>query len=171
MAEPKEGYNSGITRVVSSGAIDSDGNYVVGGATLVEVGIPNQRHNRYLTLADGDTWPGDETYKVTWTQAENVRRYRVRLESATADSTVNIVEDAANEAQAEVWLAAASSSASADVEYWRAHNALLSTATTNKDDGWSEWKELSKDSNDLSLSNLYFLGDTNEAYAIWVEAE
>ena len=32
MAEPKEGYNSGIQRVVSSGAIDSDGNYVVGGA-------------------------------------------------------------------------------------------------------------------------------------------
>ena len=35
MADPKEGYNSGITRVVSSGAIDSSGNYVTGGATPV----------------------------------------------------------------------------------------------------------------------------------------
>ena len=35
MAEPKEGYNSGITRVVSSGAIDSSGNYVTGGAASV----------------------------------------------------------------------------------------------------------------------------------------
>ena len=141
------------------------------GNSIVDVEWVNRRHNRYLTLADGDTWPGDETYKGTFTQDENVRRYRVRSESATADSILKITEDAVNEAQAEVWLADASSSASADVMYWRAHNALLSTATTNKDNGWSEWKELSKDPNDLSLSNLYFLGDTNEAYAIWVEAE
>ena len=135
------------------------------------MGIVNQRHNRYLTLADGDTWPGDETYKVTWTQAENVRRYRVRFESATADSILKVVEDAANEAQAEAWLTDATTSATADVEYIRLLNAGLTTATTNKDSGWSEWQELSKNQADLSLSNLYFLGDTNEAYAIWVEAE
>jgi len=141
------------------------------GDVIPDIEWVNQRHNRYLTLADGDTWPDDETYKVTFTQIENVRRYRVRLESATADSIVKVVEDATNEVQAEAWLTDASSSATTDVEYWRAHNALLTTATTNKDTGWSDWQELSKDPRDSSLSNLYFLGDTNEAYAIWVEAE
>ena len=138
---------------------------------VTDVGIPTQRHNRYLTLADGDTWPGNETYKVTWTQAENVRRYRVRFSSATADTpTLKIVEDGANEAQAEAWLATATTSATADVEY-------IVIATSNKTApadtglGWSEWQELSKDPDDLSLTNLYFLGDTNEAYSIWVEAE
>ena len=163
MAEPKEGYNSGVNRS-AQGFTGSNGDFY-------EIEQVNQRHNRYLTLADGDTWPGDETYKVTFTQEENVRRYRVRTESATADSILKITEDGVNEAQAEAWLTDASSSASADVMYWRAHNALLTTAATNRDEGWSEWKELSKDPNDLSLSNLYFLGDTNEAYAIWVESE
>ena len=161
-----------IHNPVTPVGVDANGDSAANsGVFVAEVGIPNQRHNRYLTLADGDTWPGDETYKVTFTQAENVRRYRVRFESATADTILKVVEDAVNEAQAEAWLTDASSSASADVEYIRLLNAGLSTATTNKDDGWSEWQELSKDPTDLSLQNLYFLGDTNEAYAIWVEAE
>lgn len=51
MAEPKEGYNSGIYRVVSSGAIDSDGNYVVGGAANVADGFKPSSYNPDLTMS------------------------------------------------------------------------------------------------------------------------
>ena len=50
MVEPKEGYNSGISRVVSSGAIDSDGNYVVGGAVPVADGFKPSSYDVNLTM-------------------------------------------------------------------------------------------------------------------------
>jgi len=59
MAEPKEGYNSGIQRVVSSGAIDSDGNYVAGEAAPVD--IATQIGGEEST--DSSVWNVDKVYQ------------------------------------------------------------------------------------------------------------
>ena len=53
MAEPKEGYNSGIYRVVSSGAIDSSGNYVAGGTTHVADGFKPSSYDVDITIVAG----------------------------------------------------------------------------------------------------------------------
>jgi len=131
---------------------------------------PSQRHNRYLDLgATASTWPGDDTFSVTWTQAENVRRYRIRVWGGAAGDHVRWVEDASNEAQAEAWLTAATSSSTRDVEYMRVFN-FDPVSATKPGEGWTEWKELTKNPDDLSLSRLDFIGSSAGMRYIEVEA-
>lgn len=125
--------------------------------------VPSQKHDRYRSGITA-TWPGNDNFSVTFTQAENVRRYRWKFITTSGTVThVKVAEDAVNEAQAEVWLADATSSQTADVE-----NRRLETSGV-----WSEWIELSKDESDLSLSRLDFLaaGPTSPVVAVHVEAE
>ena len=63
---------------------------------------------------------------------------------------IRCVEDAANDPQADAWLADASSSASQDVEF-----------KTMYDGEWSEWVELSKSPDDIPLSRLDFIATTD----------
>jgi len=138
-------------------------NVVSNGANLVaEVGIPNQKHDRRIETITA-TWPGDDTFAVTFTEIENVRRYRWRWNQASGTvNYVKVVEDAINEAQAEAWLADVAESVATDIEYRKHQDA----------DTWSEWIELSKDPNDTPLRRLDFLasGTTPDA-DIDVEAE
>ena len=71
MAEPKEGYNSGITRVVSSGVIDSDGNYVAGGATPVNISSTASDLVVKTNSAKYDWVMGDDTTAVTIVASDN----------------------------------------------------------------------------------------------------
>ncbi|MCK4706796.1 MAG: hypothetical protein KAT90_15070 [Gammaproteobacteria bacterium] len=135
----------------------------VGGATkVVDVGIITQRHNRSRTGISA-TWPGDDSFSVSWAQSEDVRRYRILVTGGTAGDTVRVVEDATNEAQAEAWLALDANSPTSDVEY-----NIVQTSTANE---WSPWQEMSKDPDDLSLSRLDFIGSVAGPFAITVEAE
>jgi hypothetical protein len=158
-------YVHGERKVVSH-TLDASGNL------YASEPAPNTRHNRYLDLtATAGTWPGDDSFAVTFTQNENVRRYRVRAFCATAGNHIRWVEDAVNEAQAESWLTASDGSdGSADVEYMRVFSFGVQSATTGAD-GWSEWKELSVDPDLPSLSRLDFLGSADEQMYVEVEAE
>ena len=141
-----------------------------GGAGLVaEVGIPSQRHNRSNNVITA-TWPGNDTFSVSWTQTEDVRRYRVLVTGGADGDHVRVAEDAVNEAQAESWLAAALNNTSTDVEH-----SIVYTSTPDANGTfiphWSDWQELSKDADDLSLSRLDFLASAAGPFAITVEAE
>lgn len=195
---------------------------------VADVGIPSQKHDRYISGIT-DTWPGDDTFSVSFTQLEDVRRYRIKAvrtamdlwvassapalgtivhptsannlvfevtnvigtgqvaaseptwpdvvgETVTDESTAGVdgvtwtarhadsvylkwVEDAVNEAQAEAWLATVTGSASTDVEYRKAYDAI-----------YTEWIELSKNPDDLSLSRLDFLAIA-DTWQVFVEAE
>lgn len=142
-----------------------------GAAHVADVGIPNQKHDRYISGIT-PTWPGDDSFSVTFTSLDNVRRYRWRFNvtAGTVDTAngegVRVVEDAVNAAQAGSWLTTAISSSSDDVEY-RQHV---------QENVWTDWVELSKDPNDISLSRLDFLVDaadttTPATVEIFVEAE
>lgn len=134
-----------------------------GGAVLViDKGFANQKHDRYISGVTA-TWPGNDTFSVSFTQLENVRRYRWMFTTTSGTVThVKVTEDAVNEAQAEVWLADSTASATADVMNRRLYTEKV----------WSEWIELSKDSDDLSLSRLDFLAaGTTPNVNIFVEAE
>lgn len=137
---------------------------------VAEVGIVNLRHNRFLDSVT-NSWPGNDTFSVTFTQTENVRRYRIYVTGGVAGNYVKVAEDAANEAQAEAWLGDASSSSSQDVEHNRVHTASPVSATTQQTSGWSKWFDLSKHDNDISLSRLDFLGSAAGPFEICVEAE
>lgn len=109
MAEPKEGYNSGISRVVSSGAIDSDGNYVAGGAArinLVGDGPGTVASNREVaTLTTRQA--------ATWTEAENITAITITVISEAAGTAqlpaaIGVVFDAPDDATAALWLTGAS---------------------------------------------------------------
>lgn len=159
--------NSGTIRHTNSQGLDDQNDVVeievAGGASKVaEVGIVTQRHNRSRTGISA-TWPGNYNFSVTWTQAEDVRRYRILVTGGSAGDTVRVAEDAINETQAEAWLTLDANSPTADVEY-----LVVQTTTDNR---WSEWQELSKDSDDLSLSRLDFIGSVAGPFAITVEAE
>lgn len=139
-----------------------------GAMHVAEVGIPSQRHNRYITGITA-TWPGNDTFAVTFTQTENVRRYRYMVTGGADGDYVKCCEDAANEAQAESWLTLAAS-ASADREFIHVY-----TSTPDANGSflpiWSEWQEMSKDPADVSLSRLDFLASAAGPFVIWVEAE
>lgn len=128
-----------------------------------------QKHDRYRSGITA-TWPGNDNFSVTFTQQEDVRRYRVLVVGGADGDFVKVVEDAVNEAQAEVWLANPSSSQTADVEHRRVY-----TSTPDANGSfiplWSEWFELSKDVKDLSLSRLDFLASTAGPFEVFVEAE
>lgn len=125
---------------------------------LTDKNISTTSRNRYLELpATASTWPGDDTFSVSWDTVDGVTRYRVKMESTTAGTKVKICEDAVNETQAESWLADPSSSSTADVSHTHVVNGT-----------WSEWQEFPEG---YSLTRLDFLGDTAEAMNIWVEAE
>lgn len=101
---------------------------------------------------------------IAFTQGQNVRRYRVKAEAVSGGGYVKWVEDAANALQAGAWLLDPVSTGSLN------HQRIEDSAGSSG--GWSEWKELSKDADDDSLSNLYFAGDnTPGVWNIWVEAE
>ena len=130
----------------------------VGAAVVADADISTTRHNRYLALpATATTWPGDDTFSVTWEAADGVTRYRVLMESATAGSKVKVCEDAVNEAQAEAWLADAVSSQTADVNHIKVVNGE-----------WTDWQPFPEG---YALSRLDFLGDTAEIMNISVRAE
>lgn len=138
-------------------------------ATFVTEGAPGQWHNRYIDSITA-TWPGDDTFAVTWTQAEDVRRFRILVTGGADGDYVKFVMDAANEAQAEAWLAGPTADADADVE-WR--HVYTSTPDANGTfiPLWSEWIELSRNPDDNSLSRLDFLGSAAAAKAIFIQAE
>lgn len=99
--------------------------------------------------------------KMTFTQAENVRRYRILAIATSGGGHMKWVEDAANSQQAGTWLLDPTSSESKDLNHQRAEDGV-----------WTEWQELSKNPDDDSLSNLYFAGDnTAGAWEIYVETE
>jgi hypothetical protein len=143
--------------------------FVNGAGLVTEMGIPNQRHRRYRSGIT-NAWPGNDTFSVTFTPAENVRRYRVLVTGGADGDYVRVAEDAVNEAQAEAWLAAPTSSGTVDVE-----SSMVHTSTPDANGSfiplWSEWFELSKDLADLSLARLDFFGSTGGPFAVYVEAE
>lgn len=140
-----------------------------GASWVAEVGILSQRHNRSNNAITA-TWPGNDTFSVSWTQAENVRRYRVLVTGGADGDHVRVAEDAVNEAQAESWLAAALNNTSTDVPH-----LIVYTSTPDANgtfiQQWSEWQELSKDPDDDSLTRLDFLASAAGPFAITVEAE
>lgn len=141
-----------------------------GGAAMVsEVGVPSQRHNRLTDTIITSTWPGNDTFSVTWTQAENVRRYRVLVLGGADGDYVKVCEDAVNEAQAEAWLTTAVST-STDLEHFRVYTSTPDAAGSFIP-LWSDWQEMSKDPSDLSLSRLDFLASAAGPFAVFVEAE
>ena len=156
---------------------DADGNVVTGsnGAPAVNVVISEnvnsitERHNRSNNVITA-TWPGNDTFSVSWTQAENVRRYRVLVTGGADGDHVRVVEDAVNEVQAEAWLTANLNNTSADNEYLIVHTSTPDANGTFIPN-WSEWQELSKSTLDLSLSRLDFLASAAGPFAITVEAE
>ena len=136
---------------------------------VADVGIISQRHNRTNNVITA-TWPGNDTFSVSWTQAENVRRYRVLVTGGADGDHVRVVEDAINETEAESWLTETLNSTSADVEYLKVYTSTPDANGTFIQQ-WSEWQELSKDPDDLSLSRLDFLASAAGPFAITVEAE
>jgi hypothetical protein len=151
--------------VALGGTEDSEG-LEAGKVIIADRAITTTKHNRYITGVTA-TWPGDDTFSMTFTEAEAVTRYRVHVEGAAADTYVKVVEDAVNEAQAEAWLTTATSSASADVEYDIVRNSSP-VAATEMGEMWSEWKEFPEGE---YLSRLDFLGSAAGPFSIWVEAE
>ena len=92
MAEPKEGYNSGISRVVSSGAIDSDGNYVAGEAAIERsvTGRGSAVLSRYFTPSLGHNW-----VKATFpTSTESIFVKGTTLTGAFLAVAVDLEDDA-----------------------------------------------------------------------------
>lgn len=144
---------------------DSSGN-PAGKVIISDKPITTTKHNRYITGVTA-TWPGDDTFSMTWTEAEGVTRYRVHVEGAVEDTYVKVVEDAVNQSQAGAWLTTATSSASADVEYDIVRNSSPVSAT-EMGEMWSEWKEFPEGE---YLSRLDFLGSAAGPFSIWVEAE
>ena len=155
---------------------DANGNEITSsnGESVLPVAIKDldiitTKHDRYLALpATASTWPGNDTFSVAWDPSEGVTRYRVWMESVSANTFVKVCEDAVNEAQAEVWLANAVSSRTADVQHRRVYNALKTTTTTLQTGGWSDWQEFPES---YGLTRLDFLGSAAEIMKIWVEAE
>lgn len=143
--------------------------FTSGAAHVADVGITSQRHNRLTGSSITATWPGNDTFSVTWTQAENVRRYRVMVTGGADGDYVKVCEDAVNEAQAEAWLTTATSTAT-DLEHYRVY-----TSTPDANGSfiplWSDWQELSKDPGDTSLSRLDFLASAAGPFTVFVEAE
>lgn len=135
---------------------------------VADFGLPSQPHKRYLSGITA-TWPGNDTFSVSFASTENVRRYRVLVVGGAAGDYVKVAEDAANAAQAAAWLADPASSASTDVEHARVYAVPAGTIATNQH--WSEWKELSKDPSDVSLARLDFLASGVGPFSIFVEAE
>jgi len=140
-----------------------------GAAHVVEVGLPSQRHNRFRDNITA-TWPGDDTFSVTFTTTEDVRRYRVLVTGGADGDYVKVTEDATNEAQAEAWLANPTASSTVDVEHFRVYSSTPDVAGSFIP-LWSEWKELSKNTSDLSLSRLDFLASAAGPFVVFVEAE
>ena len=143
------GYNASGQPVEVPVAVSDSGGIILGETV-------GQRHNRYAT---GIGYASGTAVEVTFTQSENVRRYRCK---PSAD--MRVAEDAANVLQAESWLStgvARANSPATDVEYMD----LVQ-------DVWSEWKEISKDPSDISLSSLWFsLDAAGTGAAVVVEAE
>jgi len=159
-----------ITQLVAlGGATDSNGNAA---GRVIQSENPSdvkQRHNRSNNIITA-TWPGNDTFSVSWTQGEDVRRYRVLVTGGADGDHVRVVEDATNEAQAESWLATALNNNSADVEHLLVHTSTPDANGTFTPH-WSEWQELSKSTLDLSLGRLDFLASAIGPFAITVEAE
>jgi len=128
-----------------------------------------ERHNRSNNVITA-TWPGNDTFSVSWTQAENVRRYRILVTGGADGDHVRVVEDAVNEAQAESWLTENLNNTSADNEYLTVYTSTPDANGTFIPH-WSEWQELSKATTDLSLSRLDFLASAASTFAITIEAE
>ena len=57
---------------------------MTGNAVNVNTDIISQRHNRSRTGITA-TWPGNDDFSVSWTQSEDVRRYRVLVERIAED--------------------------------------------------------------------------------------
>ena len=113
MTEPKEGYNSGVSRVASSGAIDSDGNYVAGGAahTRPIPGTGETTKNRYRPAVTVATTGVPATNTVTWTAAENVTELTITVVETVEEASqartrgALFVFDAVDDAAAKLLLA------------------------------------------------------------------
>jgi len=123
-----------------NGALGSWVQTSAGGAAYVaEIGIPSQRHNRLIDNITA-TWPGNDTFSVTWTQAEDVRRYRVKVTGGAADDYVKVVEDSVNEAQAEAWLGGAISTSKppfTELQTDGTFSVADATGTGTTNTGWS----------------------------------
>ena len=128
-----------------------------------------QRHNRSNNVISA-TWPSNDTFSVSWTQAENVRRYRILVTGGADGNHVRVVEDAVNEVQAEAWLAENLNNVSSDNEYLTVHTSTPDANGTFIPH-WSDWQELSKATTDLSLGRLDFIASAAGPFAITVEAE
>ena len=174
MAEPKEGYNSGISRVVSSGAIDSDGNYVDGGAAHVaDVGRAAQSHNRHLSVV-GNTVATDVS-TATWTADEAVYKIRLKATAVTSSNLMRVVFDASpvddptDKTQAVNWLTAiaASVNSSTDVEYreFRAAAVLTGEVDPVAPNEWTDWIDFSEPLRRLDVIAV----DVDEAVTVMVE--
>lgn len=136
---------------------------------IADVGIISQRHNRYLSGITS-TYPGDDTFSVIWTQAENVRRYRILVVGGADGDYVKVTEDAPNFTVEGNWLADPGSNRDIDVEHFRVYTSTPDAAGSFIP-LWSEWQELSKDPDDDSLSRLGFLASAAGPFTIFVEAE
>jgi hypothetical protein len=140
-----------------------------GAEHVTDIGIPSQRHNRVKTIITA-TWPANDTFSVSWTAAENVRRYRIMVTGGADGDFVKVCEDAVNAVQAAAWLTTATDSSTADVDHFR-----VATSTPDANGSfiplWSDWQELSKDAADIPLSRLDFLATAAGPFTVFVEAE
>lgn len=58
--------------------------YIGGAKKVIDTGVTSQRHNRSNNVIT-KTWPGDDTFSVSWAQSEDVRRYKVLAERIDED--------------------------------------------------------------------------------------
>jgi len=131
----------------------ADGYYLATKVSATDFTVPVN-----VTVA-GTTGVAAFIKSMTFTQAENIRAYRLLAVRTGGSSTdyVKVAEDAVNMIQAAYLLQTPSASTSGDVQ----NNRI--------DDGvWTEWQELSKDTSDLSLSSLHFAA-TGGSWEIWME--
>lgn len=142
-------------RDTKTGAITEDGK-----TQVVELGRGSPRSNRYETTIG---YAANLTGRVDFSQAENVRAYRVR---PSAD--MRVVEDAQNVAQANVLLnsaAAETAKTNEAVDYI----VVYAAAAGDPSSGWSEWQEIDKTS-DFALSSLWFgLNAAGTGATVYVE--
>ena len=123
-------------------------------APVADVGIPTTRNNQ--SVAPGaaiNSHPGDDSQAFIWSEADNVRAYRVRVTGGAVGDYIKICEDAVNGVQAAAWLSVAAGASATKLDYQKYLTADNATPS-QREEGWSEWNYLSPDPDDLPLTRL-----------------
>ena len=141
---------------------DADGIYVPyvqqgtkeGASYIADIGVPTTRNNQ--SVAPGaaiNSHPGDDSQAFIWTEADNVRAYRIRVTGGAVGDYIKICEDAVNGVQAAAWLGVSVGTTPTSLDYEKYLTADNATPS-QRDNGWSEWNYLSPNPDDLPLTRL-----------------